>query len=89
MPSIIPDQRLRSQRLEGAPLNSAVEVADWLGAVQAQKFAGAKWALGLRMRGATEAMIDEAFNDGAILRTHVMRRPGILLCQKTSAGCWR
>jgi hypothetical protein len=72
----IPYQRLHSQRLEGSPFNSAVEVVGWLGAVQAQEFAGGKWALGLRMHakgGATEAGIEQAFNDGAILRTHVMR----------------
>ena len=45
----------------------------WLGAVQAQDYAGAKWALGQRTRGATEAQLDRLFDDGAILRTHVMR----------------
>jgi hypothetical protein len=78
----IPYQRLCNQRLEGEPLQSAVEVVGWLGAVQAQEYAGAKWALGLRMHEATEAgtptgvrsaTIEQAFNDGAILRTHVMR----------------
>jgi hypothetical protein len=46
---------------------------DWLVAVQAQDFAGAKWALGLRMREATDEGIEKAFNQGAILRTHLMR----------------
>jgi hypothetical protein len=41
--------------------------------VQAQDFAAAKWALGLRLRKVTDADIEKAFNDGAILRTHVMR----------------
>lgn len=45
----------------------------WLGAVQAQDFAAAKWALGLRMRSATDAAIEKAFNEGQILRTHLMR----------------
>ncbi|MGH7493568.1 MAG: DNA glycosylase AlkZ-like family protein [bacterium] len=49
------------------------EVVSWLGAVQAQDFAAAKWALGLRMHTATDTDIEKAFNDGAILRTHVMR----------------
>ncbi|MGH2569267.1 MAG: winged helix DNA-binding domain-containing protein [Bacteroidota bacterium] len=44
-----------------------------LGAVQAQDYAAAKWALGLRMKKATDADIEQAFNDGKILRTHVMR----------------
>jgi hypothetical protein len=42
--------------------------------VQAQEYAAAKWALGLRMpNGATDAKIERAFNDGRILRTHVLR----------------
>jgi len=49
------------------------DVVAWLGAVQAQDFAAAKWALGMRMDKATDADIEKAFNDGAILRTHVMR----------------
>jgi len=44
-----------------------------MGAVQAQDFNAAKWALGLRMRKATDAAVEEAFNKGEILRTHVMR----------------
>lgn len=44
-----------------------------LGAVQAQDYAGAKWALGQRTTGATDADLDRLFDEGAILRTHVMR----------------
>jgi len=45
----------------------------WFGGVQSQDFEAAKWALALRMQSATNAAIEEAFNRGAILRTHVMR----------------
>ena len=45
----------------------------WLGAVQAQDFAAAKWALGLRMGRATDSSIENAYNEGQILRTHLMR----------------
>ncbi|MCB0156003.1 MAG: AlkZ family DNA glycosylase, partial [Anaerolineae bacterium] len=41
--------------------------------VQAQDYAGAKWAVGQRTREANEASLDEAFNEGRILRTHVLR----------------
>jgi Winged helix DNA-binding domain len=53
----------------------AVDVVEWLGAVQAQDYAAAKWAVGLRMRGAaaTDAGIDQTFNAGLLLRTHVLR----------------
>ena len=54
-------------------MESPVEVVDWLLAVQAQDFAGSKWAVGLRMQKATDASIEQAFNEGAILRTHLLR----------------
>lgn len=44
-----------------------------LGAVQAQDFGMAKWALGLRGASLTEASVAAAFDAGAILRTHVLR----------------
>ncbi|RPJ53217.1 MAG: winged helix DNA-binding domain-containing protein, partial [Methanobacteriota archaeon] len=42
-------------------------------AVQAQDYAAATWAIGLRIRNSTETEIERAFNEGTILRTHVMR----------------
>jgi hypothetical protein len=45
----------------------------WLGAVQSQDFHGAKWALALRLRNATDESIEQAFNGGKMLRTHVLR----------------
>jgi hypothetical protein len=66
-------RRLQNQRLTGEPLPSAVEVVRWLGAVQSQDYGGAKWALGQRTSGATEAELDRLFDEGAILRTHVLR----------------
>ena len=69
----IATRRLRAQRLTGEPFATAVEAVRWLGAVQSQDFAGAKWALAQRTGGATEAELDQLFDDGAVLRTHVMR----------------
>jgi hypothetical protein len=65
--------RLHNQHLTGAPLKSPVEVVKWLGAVQAQDYPGAKWALAQRTPGVTDAAIDQVFAEGAILRTHVLR----------------
>jgi hypothetical protein len=48
-------------------------VVQWLGAVQAQDYAAAKWALGLRLPGTTDDDIEHAMSYGAILRTHVLR----------------
>lgn len=66
-------RRLCSQRLVGAPFGQAADVVPWFGAVQAQDFHGAKWALAQRTDGADDAAVQRAFDDGAILRTHVMR----------------
>ncbi len=44
-----------------------------MGAVQAQDYAGAKWALGLRMQHATDEEINQSFANGEILRTHALR----------------
>ena len=41
--------------------------------MQAQDFAGAKWAIGLRARGLDDGAVEAAFDRGEILRTHVMR----------------
>jgi hypothetical protein len=66
-------RRLRAQRLIGNPFSSPLDVVRWLGAVQSQDFAGAKWAVAQRSRAATDAALDRLFDRGAILRTHVMR----------------
>jgi len=65
--------RLRNQRLSGGRFTTPEEVVRWLGAVQAQEYGHAKWALGLRMQRARDARIEAAIGDGRILRTHVMR----------------
>lgn len=66
-------QRLLSQRISRTAFRSAEEVVAWLGAVQAQDYGAAKWALGLRMQGATDDEVEQAFARGDILRTHVLR----------------
>lgn len=66
-------QRLHNHKLSSSNLKQPVDVVRWLGAVQAQDFNAAKWAIGLRMRDATSEMIEEAFNQGHILRTHLLR----------------
>ncbi len=71
--SDITHYRLTSQRLANNTFTTAEEVVSWLCAVQSQDFPGAKWGVAQRMKSATNASLDEAFNAGKILRTHVMR----------------
>jgi hypothetical protein len=65
--------RLHNQWLAPAGRGSAAEVVARLGAIQAQDFIGAKWAVGLRTTGVDDAAVESAFNAGEILRTHVLR----------------
>jgi hypothetical protein len=69
----IAHQRLHNQFITQQTFEKAEDVVRWLGAVQAQDYAAAKWALGLRVQNSTDDMIEQAFTDGTLLRTHVMR----------------
>lgn len=69
----IAQRRLQAQQLAGVPEATPEAVVQSLGAVQAQDYAAALWAVGLRMGQATEGVIARAVADGTILRTHVLR----------------
>jgi len=70
----IAERRLRRQLLTAAPMRTPEDVVAWFGAVQAQEYEHAKWALALRARqGASTRDVERAFDEGRILRTHVMR----------------
>ncbi len=65
--------RLHTQHIAGARFEQPGDVVAWLGAVQAQDYLGALWAVGLRMRNAVEADIEQAVADRTIIRTWPMR----------------
>ena len=65
--------RLSNQKLAGSTFKSPAEVVKWMGAIQAQDYAGAKWAVGQRMQNALNTEIDKALEKGSIIRTHVLR----------------
>jgi hypothetical protein len=71
--SRIAQLRLQRQGIVGAKFDSPVEVVSWLGAIQAQDYASALWAIGLRMREATQAMVEQAIAERRIVRTWPMR----------------
>jgi hypothetical protein len=72
-PDAIARRRLRTQGIGGGRFASAGEVVGWLGAVQAQEYAVAKWSIGQRATGVDEAAVDRALERGDLLRTHVLR----------------
>src|SRR5689334_13495129 len=66
-------QRLHNQLLSQTKFTQPSQVVAWLGAVQSQDYAGAKWAISQRTNGLTDAEIEQCFTNGEILRTHVLR----------------
>src|SRR5688572_21145143 len=66
-------ERLRNHKLSSSDFKQPADVVRWFGAVQAQEFHAAKWALALRMSHATNVAVEDAFNRGEILRTHLLR----------------
>lgn len=65
--------RLRNQHLIGPGLAAPADVVGWLGAVQSQDYAGARWGVGQRMKRASDAAVAAAYDAGEIIRTHVLR----------------
>ncbi len=65
--------RLFNQQIAETKFTKPAEIVSWLVAMQAQEYAMAKWAIGLRLPGSTDEMIEKAFTEGSILRTHLMR----------------
>ena len=71
--SEIVKRRLMNQQIADTKFTNVQEIVAWMAAMQAQEYAMAKWAIGLRLPGLKDADVEKAFNDGAILRTHLMR----------------
>jgi hypothetical protein len=65
--------RLLNQQLTGTKFAKPQELVSWMGAIQSQDYGMAKWAIGLRLPGSDDTMVEKAFNEGKILRTHVLR----------------
>ncbi len=65
--------RLHNHLLGSATLQEPHEVVSYMGAMQSQAFEMAKWGIGARLKGATNAAIEDAINTGKIIRTHILR----------------
>jgi hypothetical protein len=80
-------RRMRSQRLSAPMAADPAAVVAWFGAVQAQDYAGAKWALTLRAPALTDAQLDQALADGTIIRPTDRGRRGTS-SRGGQPGCW-
>jgi len=66
--------RLANQCLKRPSFTSPVEVVRWFGAIQSQDLPASLYAIGLRMRSATQAIVERALAEGSIVRSWPMRR---------------
>jgi hypothetical protein len=66
-------RRMHNQHLAGDPLPNPVAVVRHLGAVQAQECAVAKWSVAQRCTGVDDLAMQQAIDDGRILRVHALR----------------
>ena len=72
-PTELLNERLRNQQLIDSTRKTPADVVSWMVAMQAQDYPAAKWAIGLRAPRCHDGDVDQAFNEGRILRTHVLR----------------
>ncbi len=69
----IAQNRMLNQQIVNRSITTPKDLVNHMGAMQAQEFNHAKWAVGLRLPNYTEKQVEEAFDRGEILRTHLMR----------------
>lgn len=65
--------RMYNQYISNPVFCNPEDVVKNMLAIQAQDYAGAKWAIGTRMTSAKESVVEQAITDGRILRTHLLR----------------
>jgi len=71
--NIVARLRMQNQYISNPLFKKPEDVVKNMVAMQAQDYAGAKWAIGLRMATAHEKAVEQAITDGRILRTHLLR----------------
>ncbi|MBI5304149.1 MAG: AlkZ family DNA glycosylase [Chloroflexi bacterium] len=66
-------ERLHNQLIANPTFDKSSDVVNWFGALQAQDYLGALWAVGLRTQDANEKEIEQALANRTIVRTWPMR----------------
>ncbi len=70
---MIAEIRMAGHQLAEPQFDNPADLVGWMGAVQAQDYDMAKWAVGVRLKRAALSRVNEALTTGEIVRTHVMR----------------
>lgn len=65
--------RLLNQQLVAPLFNDPAEVVSHMGAMQAQEYRMMRWAVAMRTRQPSHKVFKEAFDNGQIIRLHLMR----------------
>lgn len=65
--------RLAAQRIASPPASSVADTVRWMLALQAQDLPGARWSVGLRTPGTTDADVRAALAAGEIVRSWPLR----------------
>lgn len=65
--------RIYNQQLADPVFSSPVKLVSHMGAIQAQDYQMAKWAIGIRLCQGTLQDVEEALQKGDIIRTHILR----------------
>jgi hypothetical protein len=65
--------RLLKQQISYTKFKKVKDIVNFIGAIQAQDYAMAKWGIGIRLPGSTDKIVTSAINNGEIIRTHLLR----------------
>lgn len=66
-------RRLYQQCISRSACTSPAEAVSWMGAMQAQDYAGTKWSIALRVPGTTDSDIETALDNASVVRTWSLR----------------
>lgn len=71
--SEIARRRLHNQQIIDSKASFPEKLLAWMGPMQAQDYNMVKWALGVRLPGTNLKSIEQAIENGQIIRTHLLR----------------
>ncbi|HEX6982983.1 MAG TPA: winged helix DNA-binding domain-containing protein [Balneolaceae bacterium] len=72
-PTDVTKLRLFTQQIAGSEFKNPANLVHWMGAMQAQNYSMAKWAVGVRLPNSTDKIVEAAVDEGEIIRTHLLR----------------